>query len=521
LTDLSGPRPAIFTPAGAFVCTITWLNYPNIRRVREAAPPFLVDLNLMSVGLCGVLALLVWLLVRTSRARDVAETTARNGAALSAAEARLAEALQRVSDVTERLHLAEAERQRAHDVIARLQSENGGLQAELAGAGERQAILARAEEQLRDSFRALAADALQQNSDAVLRLARATLGEFQTKAAEDLERRQHSIAELLKPIGDVLHQVDTKLAAVERDRLTTTARLDEQIRALGSGLVALSGQTGELVRALRQPHIRGHWGEVQLRRIVELAGMVEHCDFVEQPTIETVDGRLRPDLIVRLPGDKTIVVDAKAPLSAYLEAIDGPEPARDGKLVEHARQVRDHMSRLAAKEYSNQFAASPDFVIMFLPGESVFSAAVHADPALIETGVIQRVIPASPTTLIAMLKAVAYAWRQERIAENAERISALGREVYQRLAVTATHIETIGASLTRSVEAYNRAVGSLEARVFPAARRFRELGSAPDAEIEPLQPVQASVRAVQAPEFQNLLEIVEATESPAADRPPS
>jgi DNA recombination protein RmuC len=473
-----------------------------------------VDLILLSVAFGGVLAVLVWLLLRASRARSVAETTARTGAALSAAEARL-------SELSERVRMEEGERRRAQELVATLLAENARLEAELAAARERQTLLAGAEEQLRDSFRALAAEALQQNSDSVLRLARATLGEFQTKAAEDLDRRQHSITELLKPIGDVLQQVDTKLAAVERDRLTTTARLDEQIRALGSGLLALSGQTGELVRALRQPHIRGHWGEVQLRRIVELAGMVEHCDFVEQPTIATAEGRLRPDLIVRLPGYKTVVVDAKAPLAAYLEAIDGPELTRDAKLLEHARQVRDHMGRLAAKDYSEQFAASPDFVIMFLPGESVFSAAVHADPALIESGVIQRVIPASPTTLIAMLKAVAYAWRQERIAENAERISALGREVYQRLAVTATHIETIGSSLTRSVEAYNRAVGSLEARVLPAARRFRELGSAPETDIEPLQPVQASVRAVQAPEFQNLLEIVDAAEGPAADRPPS
>jgi DNA recombination protein RmuC len=337
---------------------------------------------------------------------------------------------------------------------------------------------------------------------------------LQSEVAAAAERQsllaQQSISDLLRPIDDTLRQVDSKLAAVERDRLTTSARVDEQIRALGLGLAALSGQTGDLVKALRQPHVRGHWGEVQLRRIVELAGMVEHCDFVEQPTVSTPDGRLRPDLIVRLPGAKTIVVDAKAPLSAYLESIDGLEATRESKLLEHARQVRDHMTRLAGKEYAEQFAASPDFVIMFLPGESVFSAAVHADPALIECGVSQRVIPASPTTLIAMLKGIAFAWRQERIAHNAERISELGRELYQRLAVTATHVETVGTSLARAVEAYNRAVGSLESRVLPAARRFRELGSAPDTEIEPLQPVQASVRAVQAPEFQNLLEIVEA-----------
>ena len=445
--------------------------------------------------------LLVWLLMRAVAARSLAEATAGLRADLSSAETRLEEVLARTGDLTERLRTSEAGLRDVREQAARLAADNARLEAELAAGLERQALLARAEEQLREAFKATAAEALQHNSEAVLRLARASLGEFQTAAAADLERRQQSITELLKPITETLHQVDAKIADVERDRLSTTARLDEQIRALGTGLSTLTGQTGDLVKALRQPHVRGHWGEMQLRRIVELAGMVEHCDFVEQQTITTADARLRPDLLVRLPGHKTIVVDAKAPLAAYLEAIDGPESAREDRLRDHARQVRDHMARLAAKEYADQLEASPAFVIMFLPGESVFSAAVHADPALIESGVTQRVIPASPTTLIAMLKAIAYGWRQERIAENAERISALGRELYQRLAVTATHIETVGTSLGRAVEAYNRAVGSLETRVLPAARRFREMGSAPDAEIEPLQPVQSAVRAIQAPEL--------------------
>ena len=465
--------------------------------------------------LIGVLAgvsgggLIVWLLMRAGSARLVSESTARTRAELSAAESRLEEVFGRVEELSERLRDRELELRGAVQRASQLGMDNARLESELGAAADKQASLAKAEEYLREAFRALASEALQQNSEAVLRLARASLGEFQTRASADLERRQQSINELLRPIGETLQQVDTKLAAVERDRLSTTARLDEQIRALGTGLVALSGQTGDLVKALRQPHVRGHWGEVQLRRIVELSGMLEHCDFFEQRTVSTEDGRIRPDLLVRLPGGKTVIVDAKAPLSAYLEALDGPESARDGKLAEHARQVRDHMTRLAAKEYPEQFEASPEFVIMFLPGESIFSAAVQSDPALIESGVMQRVIPASPTTLIAMLKAVAFAWRQERIAENAERISALGRELYQRLAVSATHVESVGANLGRAVEAYNKAVGSLESRVLPAARRFRDLGCAPDAEIEPLQPVQATVRAIQAPELQNLLEIVD------------
>jgi DNA recombination protein RmuC len=451
------------------------------------------------VVLAGVAAFLVGQQMgrRTSMSATAAQLQAEKDAAIALARAQNAE-----QQRDQALTLAhEAQKQHVY-----LQGEKGRLEAQLAAA-ERQITqeretLARARVELTDTFKALAGEALHASTGQLLKLAGERFASLQTGAVADLEQRKTAIENLVRPVADSLGKVEKQIGEIEKDRAGSYQNLLAVVSNLQSTQQDLRRETGNLVGALRRPNVRGRWGELQLRRVVELAGMLDQVDFQEQVNVAAEDGALRPDLVVRLPGGKSIIVDAKAPLAAYLDSLEmADDEARAKKLEEHAKQIRDHIQKLSAKSYWSEFD-SPEFVVLFIPGEAFYSAALEQDSSLIESGIDRKVILATPTTLIALLKTVAYGWRQESLANDAREIAALGRDLYERLATMAAHWNKMGKGLSTAMGAYNDAVGSLESRVLPAARKFRDLNVAAEGkEIDVIHQLETLPRTLTAEEM--------------------
>lgn len=458
-------------------------------------PPYALFL----IGLVlGALAASVFWLLRARRADTAGALAAENARRVVDLERQLGEARQQVAHAQGRVETLTGER-------AAL---SAALEAERASASEKLALVTDAQQQLKDTFEALSSATLQRSQESFLQLAQEKLGQFQQASAGDLAARQQAIAELLKPVRESLTRVDQQLVAVDRERAGAYQSVAEQLRSLHAAQEELRRETGSLVRALRSPNVRGRWGEVQLRRVVEVAGMIDYCDFIEKESATTDEGaRFTPDLVIRMPGGRTIVVDSKVPIDAYLQSVDAAdEAAREARLKEHARQLREHVRALGRKRYFEQFTPTPEFVVMFLPGEALLASALQHDNELIELAAAQRVIPASPLTLIAVLRAVSYGWQQDLLVKNAEELSRLGKEMYDRLGTMAENLGSLGTNLRQAVESYNRTIGTIEGRVLVTARRFRDMGVSTPAELEEVRTVQVAVRDIRAPELTGLFD---------------
>lgn len=376
-------------------------------------------------------------------------------------------------------------------------------QSEAKAAEDKLKLLDEAQVKLRDAFGALSAEALSRSSKQFLELAKGEFEKHRQAAAGDLEQRKTAIGHLVTPLKESLAKVDEKLQGLEKARTEAYVGLTEQIKHMAESQARLQSETGNLVKALRSPNVRGRWGEMQLKRSVELAGMVNHVDFFEQEHVDVEGIGLRPDMVIHLPNGRRVVVDSKAPLAAYLEGLEAESAeAQQAAMAKHARQIRDHLKMLGSKQYWKQFEPTPEFVVLFLPGETFFGAALEQDPELVDFGVEQRCILATPTTLIALLKAVSYGWRQEEIAKEAKAICELGQQVYDRMGTMAEHFGAIGKQLEKATESYNKAVASVESRVLPAARKFENFASIVAKDFPELKEAEARPRALYAEELQ-------------------
>lgn len=446
-------------------------------------------------GLLG--AVLAYVVVRKITEARTAQAVATVAGEARAAESRAADLGQRLAETESRFRDRTEEVRAMSAQLAALTTERAALEAQLHAVG-------RLQDQMKEAFAALSARALQATSENFFQVARRELDAVRVDAKRDLDQKEKAIGDLLAPIRDGLSKYDRKIEELARDRDEAFGKLTAQLQRVEQASAHLGAETQQLARALRSPSVRGKWGELQLRRVVEVSGMLEHCDFVSQPILDDDGTQVRPDVIVKLPGGRAVIVDAKVPLTSYLEAVDATdEDDRKRKLKQHATQIRSHADLLGRKSYWEKLEESPEFVVLFLPSEVFFSAALEHDPRLIEdTFTRSRVIVATPTTLIALLQAVAHGWRQDSIARNAEEIAALGKELYERLSKLDDHFANLGTHLEKAMKFYNQAIGTLESRVLVSARRFKDLGVGTSvSDLAVLEPLETPLRDLRSAEL--------------------
>jgi DNA recombination protein RmuC len=465
-----------------------------------------MELSTLAIGIgigavIGAIAIEIVARLRLSRVEDRYTATAELLATERIEKATLEERTKRIPELEAELSDSRVTVQTLREEVSLFHQMQTKLETELAererSFQEQLDNLEKAKSELSKAFAELSQGALQQNNKLFLSLAEENLKKMHQQAQGDLDKKQEAIDNLVKPIRESLEKVDNQIKSIGEKNAITSSTITEQLKSLGESERRLQGETQNLVRALRNPNQRGRWGEIQLKRVVEMAGMVQYCDFVEQETTQGENGALRPDMKILLPGGKTIIVDSKVPLEAYLSAIEEQDEAtKAGYFKAHARQVREQIKQLGSKRYWDQFDSTPDCVIMFLPGEPMYGAALEQDPELIEFGVQNKVLIATPVTLIGLLRFVSHGWRQEKLEENAQKISDLGKDLYSRVTKLADHFAKLGTHLDRAVTSFNESVGTLEGRVLPQARKFKELQASTAEDIETVEMIERQTRPV-------------------------
>lgn len=477
---------------------------PELEGVEWCTRRLPLNATVLAMISCLIAAAVSWLLADSLARVRSARTVQEASAVRAAAEARAEDAVREVGRIRSELEQIRSENETLRDEKTRAETTLSNARIELE---ERNALLDDAQNRLTDTFKSLASTVLAGSQESFLKLAETKFKQIQGEATVDLDARRKSIEHMIKPIEESLKGYAAEVKAVEDARLSDKASLKEQIENLARGQSALHTQTARLVSALKTPHVRGRWGEIALRNTAELAGMSAYCDFVEQEQTETGDGRLRPDMLVRLPAGRKIVVDSKVAIDAYLRSLDADSDAeRDEHLLRHAVQLKTHIEQLSSKAYWSQFDDTPEFVVLFIPNDSFLAAATDKDPNLINYAIERKVIVTTPSTFIALLKAIAFGWRQEKLAENARVIAELGKEMANRMATFAMHLSSIGRGLNNAVSGYNNAVGSFERSVLPQARRFKELGAGGIKEIPELQGIDVTPRTVRSGGLDGTLE---------------